>query len=40
MKELTLELTHELLYIAESGNTQELLEEFLALYGYDESRGE
>mgnify|MGYP001167447636 CR=1 FL=1 len=37
MEELSLELTHELLDIAEADNTKELLEELLAIRGYDES---
>lgn len=37
MYELSLELTHELLDIAEADNTKELLEEFLAINGFDES---
>lgn len=37
MEELSLELTHELLDIAEADNTKELLEEFLAIRGFDES---
>lgn len=37
MKELSLEVTHELLDILEADNTEELLEEFLAINGFDES---
>ena len=37
MEQLSLELTHELLDIAEAHNTKELLEEFLAIRGFDES---
>lgn len=37
MEELSLEVTHELLDILEADNTKELLEEFLAIRGFDES---
>lgn len=38
MSELSLEHTHELLEVLESHNPVEALEEFIALYGFDESR--
>lgn len=37
MKQLSVEITHELLDIVESENIKELLEEFLAIHGFDES---
>jgi len=37
MKQLSVKTTHELLDIVDSKNVKELLEEFLAIHGFDES---
>ena len=38
MSELSLEHTHDLLEVLEAANPVEALEEYIALYGFDESK--